>query len=46
MSYIEFKIWKAIVLIVVVCLVCFFYTLFTGRSLTEARRDIEEGRGK
>ena len=46
MSFIEFKIWKAVALVVVVGLVCFFYALITGRSITEVRRDKEEGREK
>lgn len=35
MDFVEFKLWKLIVLCVVVGVVFFFYRLFTGRSLAE-----------
>ena len=41
MDFIEFKLWKAVALIVLVGVVSFFYRLFTGRSITEARREEE-----
>ena len=42
----DYMIWKAIALIVLVGVVSFVYTLITGRSLGEARRDREEDRGR
>ena len=44
MDYIEYKLWKALALIVLVFFVAFFYRLFTGRTLEEARNDREAGK--
>ena len=38
----DYMIWKAIGLVVLVGVVSFFYRLFTGRSIAQARRGKEE----
>lgn len=38
----EFLFWKAVALVVIVGVVNFVYTLITGKSLTEARRERKE----
>ena len=35
----EFKLWKAVAIVVVVGLACFLYTLFTGKDLREHFKD-------
>lgn len=40
--FIEYKLYKAIGLVVLVFIVCFVYKFVTGRSIEEARRDRPE----
>ena len=35
----EFKLWKAVAIVVVVGLACFFYRLVTGKDLRDKFRD-------
>ena len=44
--FIEYKLYKAIGLVVLVFVVCFVYKLITGRSIEEARRERDQGQGK
>ena len=39
MEFIEYKLWKALILVVIVFFAAFFYRLFTGRTIEEARCD-------
>jgi len=41
MDFIEYKLYKALALVVLVFFVAFFYRLFTGRTLEQARNDTE-----
>lgn len=40
-DYEQFIIYKAIALVVVVCVIRFFYTAFTGKTIEEGQRDRE-----
>lgn len=41
MDFTDYIVWKAVALCVLAFLGNFFYSFFTGKSLTQARRDRE-----
>lgn len=42
-AYLTYKLWKALALIALVFVVCFLYTLFTGKTLGQGRSDRQQG---